>query len=154
MTKSQAIKKLKNIFKDNRVKYSFIKDGSGGTAYPKESFIMVNVEESNVTDIVSGSLHELSHVLLYRQGKYFTYHDVSRKSIKRRMTVKNKIKLFKHLIKIGLRAEKFTDKFAQKLMAKYFPNMTYRNQYEEKWQIKWYRDNVTKPYKRYIRERM
>lgn len=144
MTKIEVIEKSCKILKENGVRYRIVKNLNGGWAYPKDNLVMLGItKDFTRNDIASLVIHELSHVLLYRQRKFFTYHNVGAKT---RVTVKDA----KIVVKIGLRAERYTDKFAKKLMKKHFPDLKYVDGYKDEEDVEWYHDVALKPLKELI----
>ena len=114
------------FFKANDVKFRMRWDSvsSGGFAYSDQGYVEIRVTEGSVRQkrpvtirkFLSVSLHEFCHVLNAREGKYKGYHTMSGRITRARL---------KMWIRTGVRAEKYTDKRAAKLLAEYFPEIPF-----------------------------
>ena len=82
--------------------------------------------------------HELNHCICFQKELYYNYHNVEPKNAK-------ELRRFRS---IAYKAERFVDKLAAQMMADYFPDMTYKHQYFDKHDKKWfYKEYLDKHYK-------
>lgn len=125
MNKIKVYKKIaKQICKGFDVKVTFQNvnhvNKCGGHAFAYDSEIHLRLNKSMKKSIFLSILfHEITHCILYREGKFEDYHSPKLDIF----TLKNKIFT-------GLKAEKYTDKRAKILMKKLFPKYKYYAYYE------------------------
>jgi hypothetical protein len=126
---SQPIQKSSHYYKfairfmkENNIKYRirWKTNRWGGFAVSDRGYVDLRIGEDkypiSIRKFLSLVFHECSHVLNSREGKFADYHRASGRMTK---------KLLKALVRTGVRAEKYTDWRASRLMAKHFPNIPY-----------------------------
>lgn len=82
--------------------------------------------------------HELGHIYCYKNGIYKSYHFGDKKLTKR----DNQL-----IRRIGLRAERWVDRWAKKEMKKYFPKERYDESYIKKKNVDIYKKNYLSQFK-------
>ena len=126
------------------IKVRFKADEQWNWAAPMDSTIQVDpYEEYTPTaaiyrskrDFWSSLLHEITHVLLYRRGKYIVYHSCRVRG-ERDLTVEE----HDIIMRTGLKAERMADREAAKLMRILFPKIPYKGLYHQKTHVKNLRD--------------
>lgn len=119
ISRARAIKEIKKLFKDNKIKCYFVKSLPYGfvgfAAWPNIVWIY---KKQTASGLLSTAYHELCHILNYREGKYPIYHS---KSGYRRNR--------KGYIATAYRAELYTDKRAEKMMNQDYPDIMYVQSY-------------------------
>lgn len=121
-----------SIVKQYNIKYRLRINSHENYAHPADEKIFLGIEaEDTIQDFLSAVMHEVAHVLNFRNKKYIKYHNAGKNV---RIT-KQRIKDYKRL---GIRAEVYTDSVAKKLMRKHFPEIPYRAGYT-KTNRKWYK---------------
>ena len=110
------LKKLLRIAKEYNVKVYVTKlpNNREGCALPHLNKIWISSKIVNKNDYIFSFFHELQHCLNFKNGKYIKYHD---------RAVRKRVEWSKATIKVGLKAERYTDKEAYKLLKKYFPKI-------------------------------
>lgn len=129
-------KKIREFLKQYDVKVHFVKR-SYSLAYGGLDLIEIGTE-TYPTDSKLWSMvfHELAHVVCYREGLYKEYHHENRSNKKYAIYIR----------RYGLRAERFVDKMAKKMMKKHFPKMKFEDSYLTEHEIEWYYKWVDKNY--------
>lgn len=129
--------KIREFLKQFDVRVHFVKR-SHSLAYGSLSLIEIGVEESYPTNskLWSTVFHELAHIICYRENLYKTYHHENR----------SKKKFARYIRRYGLRAERFVDNMAKKMMKEYFPKIKFEDSYLTEYEIEWYYKWVDKNY--------
>jgi hypothetical protein len=118
------VNKAKAILHSHQVKCRFLKNKTDGYADFGIDTVYIGTDVS-IQYFWSLVFHELAHILNRRNRKYFRYHrDFCHKEVVK---------------KLGLRAERYTDKVAAKEMKKYKFGFRFLPRYAHPWQIQWYR---------------
>lgn len=87
--------------------------------------------KNTVRDFLSTVFHELAHIQAYQMGKYVHYHGP-------RPLEDVEVNIL--AIRTAIRAEKYVDRLARKLMKIYFPDIPYKIGYNQR-EIEWFREN-------------
>lgn len=123
MDYSRVIKKNSLIYKQAisiirsfKVKYRISWDNSECYALPYDEIIFIGAKGLSIQFFLSAVFHEIQHVLNKRNKKFFIYHNMNKVRTK---------KDIKRVIYTAVKAEKYTDKHAKKLLKKYFPDVKY-----------------------------
>lgn len=127
--KSGCLKQAIFLCKEFNVKYRFIIDKRSRPSYAdcRVNRIVVNIPEYYSADQFLGTVfHEISHILLYRKNVYKKYCLGNMYQVR----------------KIGLLAEIYTDKYAEKLFKTYYPKRKYRRAYRTKRDRTWYKNYI------------
>jgi len=102
---------------------------AGGTAnvFSREiilnkKFIKINNPDKYTLHIVC---HEICHILGFDNNKYINYYTKAYQSAP--------LNNVKHIRKIALKAERYTDKMARKMVKSAYPDMVYYSIYPKKW---------------------
>lgn len=114
-----------------------------GAADTKKRIIYLNnffLIRKPLNCLYSVFFHELCHVLCLDNKKYFKYHTITHKL---RLTKNDRI----IMIKTGLKAERYVDKLAKKLMNFAKPNLIFEPGYEGKKARSWYHENYLSAYR-------
>ncbi len=130
------IKFIKEFYKQFKVTASTnkkLKSGADANCFTRHIRFHPNVFKNYVTDIYRLHLifHELSHILCYDYNKFPLYH--TKKSISKKM-----------LRKVGLRAELYCDKMADRWIKSLFPGFPLAKSYRSLENKKWYKDYYLK----------
>lgn len=132
--RSLYVKWARLFLHNHGIRYRFKWGGvmGGGWADPPRAFVQINMTEGGdnqgerrnveIRRFLSSVFHEACHVFNARDGKYAFYHDGKPKTTTKDM---------KHLLKIALRAEVYTDERAAKLMKEYFPHIKFERGYDD-----------------------
>lgn len=118
MTKPQVKRFLLKLAKHYKIKLTFkrkLLHNAGGLAKAHKSEIIVRSTDPSNTMICT-FFHEVGHVMNFRNKKYITYHSYDN------FTYSSILKF----IATAIKAEKYTDKVAKKLMKQYWPTLRYR----------------------------
>ncbi len=128
-------KKLKRILKNYGIKYRIrnVKNCMGSASVFNNTIELSSCNIKTRKELLSVTFHEICHILCYRAKKYYNYHYYTEKPMK------NKIKT---LIRTGLKAEKYVDKVAKKLIKNYYPKFKFEISYDKD-RIQWYKENIT-----------
>lgn len=134
---------LKTIAKsyDIPVKFKNLTDCSG--AYCGE-YIEINISGRISYDrnfALSVMFHELGHWYAHKHNIYSNYHNISSKM---------NIKMSKIIVRTGLKAEKWVDKWGQKACKKYDKTIRYCKSYNTKKAIEWYKNYYLRPWKEHL----
>jgi hypothetical protein len=78
-----------------------------------------------ISDMVSVFFHELGHIHCHDEGKWRSYHNTNPPS---KLTERER----RLILRTGLRAERWIDKWASSEMAKHFPGLRYTSNYGDK----------------------
>lgn len=119
-------KKLKAIAKKFGVKMIIQRDEEGlegayGYAYSWRGFIKVFYSSKSTNRrIISVVFHEIAHCLNYRDGKFLAYH-----------SGKTDADNLRKILYTGLKAERYTDNRARKMIESYSPATPYMDGYEK-----------------------
>jgi hypothetical protein len=109
-------KKTIKFLKDNNIRYS-IKNRTGSYAECPKSYIVIGTKNNRTkNELICTTFHEIAHILNYRNHKFFRYH--SGKWLPK-----------SYYRKVALKAERYTDKVAAKLMKKIHPTIKYDYSY-------------------------
>lgn len=117
------------LFKHYKIKYRLNWKTSSCFAYPEEEFVHIGCRYLTVQHFLSAVYHEIQHVLNYRNKKYLLYHTM------------NSIQTYEDIetvMRTAVKAEKYTDKYAKKLMKKDYPNIPYVGY--DKDNIEWFKN--------------
>lgn len=138
--KHEALTAVRAIYRSYGLRFRIRWDRHSSFSKSCDGYIQLGLgmpyEIDTVQSFLSKAFHELAHVYCFEHGKYMNYHanrpfsDVQRNIL---------------AIKTAIRAEKYADKVAQKLMKSYFPEIPYKKGYDEegiqvfreKWLDKW-----------------
>jgi hypothetical protein len=133
MTKDKLYRRFHEIAKEHKVRLRVYRRDSiiPGRACPRESRIVLSLGTSySISDSIGVFLHELAHILDYRDDIYRTYyHDhPTNKSISR----------------WAVKAERHADKRGLKLAKQYFPRyknikMCYGDTDDREWLLEYYK---------------
>lgn len=138
--KHEALTSVRAIYRSYGVKFRIRWDRHSSFSVSPKSYIQLGLgmpyQIDTIQSFLSKAFHELAHIYCHQHGKYVHYH-----SYRPLTDVQANILA----IKTAIRAEKYTDKVAQKLMAIYFPGIPYQKGYDEegvrvfreKWLDKW-----------------
>ena len=129
-------KEARKFLKKYNVRLHFVRKG-WSSACVDTNLIEIDVREVKIlSDLWSMVFHELSHILCAREGLYKKYHTTHSNS--------RKFAIYMH--RYGLRAERFVDKKAAKLMKQYFPDMEYVANYNTEEGVRYYRKWLNRYY--------
>ena len=105
-------------------------DGIKGQASYHKNYIEIDINNCNSVALFwTIFFHEICHCLCYRQKLYSTYHyDKEPKTQKEIMKFR----------RVGLKAERFVDQKAEKLLHSFFPHIKYVSGYQDKGIKQWY----------------
>jgi hypothetical protein len=150
--KSHYYKEIYELAKQYRVRIYLQKCGETsdeeGGAFPATSKVFLSTtiygKPSTIRDFLSGFFHELGHVLNFRNKKYYNYHNFHSKTRYTKERVRN-------WIYTGLKAERYTDKVAKKLMRKYFPEVPYLPGYNGKEGADWFSKYHLEDFRKFLR---
>lgn len=141
-SRKQIITELCQMFD---VKYRLVhKKHEWGWAYSDvfREIIEINLDiECTKNVFVSLVLHEISHIVAYRQGRFKKYHADN-------TITKSDIRA---LIRTAVRAEIYVDKQAEKLMKGLFPGMRFHRSYRTKEEVAWFHEIFLKSYKELLK---
>jgi hypothetical protein len=105
-------KKTLKFLKDNNIRYS-IKNRAGSYAEcPKGRIVIGTKDNKTRRELICTTFHEIAHILNYRNNKFARYHN-------------GKWLPRAYYSKVALKAERYTDKVAAKLMKKIHPTVQY-----------------------------
>ncbi len=136
-------KAIRLYYRENKIKliirrYKTPEGGcsrGSGRCIPASSRVWIYMYPHWTTeDFLSCAMHEACHVFCYREGKYKTYHSWTGSTRN-----KNVIKTIRHT---ALRAERYVDKRAERLMRKLFPKIRYKRSYRSKSDVEYLRNNL------------
>lgn len=99
-----------------------------GYADPENSRIIVYAKNLSTREIISTILHEIQHVLMWRNGKYVIYNAGLNSTASRKT-----FNIWKNQL---LKCELLADKMAETMMKKTFPNLKYKPAYAGNKKIK------------------
>jgi len=138
-TRKQIITELCQMF---GVKYRLVRRSQEGWGWACADVfreeIQINVNITCTKNVfVSTILHEICHIVAYRQGKFKLYHSDN---------TKTKANIL-GIIRTGLRAERYVDAQAKKLMKGLFPGMRYDYSYNLKEDVEWFHRVYLSQYK-------
>jgi hypothetical protein len=138
--KHEALTAVRAIYRSYGVKFRIRWDRHGSFSKSPEWYIQLGLgmpyEIDTIQSFLSKAFHELAHLHCFENRKYVNYH-----SYRPLTDVQTNILA----IKTAIRAEKYTDRVAQKLMNTYFPGIPYKKGYDkegvqifrEVWLDKW-----------------
>lgn len=89
--------------------------------YTKDYTIYIKKKERDLHTLISVIMHEISHVMSRRQGKYEVFHHLSDKKWTRKDFITYK--------RVAMLAELYVDNRAERLTKTYFPTIVYRRSY-------------------------
>jgi len=149
--RSVYYKNVLQLLKYYKVRGYFHYYNGNREAVPAESRINVGLRNEDgkkcndtIQSFLSGVCHELAHVLNYRNKKYYDYHNFH-------MNTRYTKKRVQNWIRVGYKAERYTDKVGQELMRKHFPGIPYLKAYTKKDGHKWYKENYLKDLYEFMR---
>lgn len=120
------------VLKLYNVNLYFTQMNAGGYADIDKRRIFINYKElSNLKYFLGTLFHELAHIICSDECLYNNYHNKEPKTL-------IEIKKFR---RIALKAERFVDKKADKLMKQYYPIIPYDYRYKTNEDKKWYYKN-------------
>lgn len=136
-TKKQ-LERLKKLADQFKIPVEFIEhDCAAGQADLYREIIYINYLTiyGSPSELFSTFFHEYAHILNKRERKYATYHNIH--EVKR--LTNNIFNTFK---KVHIRAERYTDRRAAKLMKQYMPKIKYIYGYNDKEVVKWVKSSI------------
>ena len=126
---SVYVKKVKLLYRfyDVKVKMVWNKIVDSSFAYPDRNYILLNPVKFDATyyyidEFISEAMHELAHILNYRNDKYKIYHKSEAETVEE----------VEIQIRTAIKAEKYTDKVAAKLTKFFFPEIRFIKGYGTK----------------------
>jgi hypothetical protein len=132
-TIAQVLHTAKNLYKKERVYYSFIKtkNEQRGLANMRLNRIHIYYNHRiNPHLLASICLHEMCHIWCLRRGIYPTYH---------RDTRCKTIKDYQNYLRTAFRAECYVDNMAHKNIQQFFPGIRFIYGYKNKRKVKWFK---------------
>lgn len=132
MSKKEQQEICRKVCRPLRIRYTVSKNPLVcGTAVPPLGKIIVSsVGTKNRDQFISALMHEVCHVLAFRNGKYKEVHEFSEKKLISR-------KMLASYAKNVLNAEIYVDKMAEKMTRELFPNVKYEKAYRGRREQQW-----------------
>ena len=107
---------------------------------PVTNTILIDPYDCNTDDsFVSTLLHEIGHLMASREGKYSFYHNHGFYKTMPTWALKR-------YIRTSLKAERYVDRWAEKLCAKDFPSIAFQTGYRGEDEAEYHRNNHLKPF--------
>ena len=129
----EVISEIENEY-DISIKFRKMDDGFNGRANFESNTIFINqLIFKDKSWLLQCIFHELGHFYCYRNGIYKSYH--IRKHIPDMTPEEKKAK-----IRVGIKAEKWVDKWAEIELKKWFPRLKYVHKYSMPENIKKYKN--------------
>ena len=120
----------------------FNDESASGYCEFNEGIIYINLNKNkNRSEYYSTLFHELGHIHCYKNNIWKKYHIVKKRISD--LTKEEKL----GLIRTGLKAEVWVDKWAEKEMKKYYPNLKYHQSYRTTSSKKWLHKNYLSKFK-------
>jgi hypothetical protein len=146
-TMKEQIRICSQLAREYAIPTYFVKKLIGAGSYlllcPGKDRIYICIEGE---EILSAMFHELGHAYCYRNGKWPMFHSYGSLFKDGEFVYTNRE--LRGKILTGYKAECWVDRWAKKEMAKYFPNLKYRNGYVGRaWTKKWLMDTKLIYYK-------
>ena len=126
----------KEICDELGIKYKTVPKSLCSTVNKKYTVIFIGTKEITTdSQFMSVVLHEISHIICYRTGKYKNFHHT--------YTYMDNIptNTLKTIIRTALRAERYVEKQASKLMKQKCPELKYINSYDNEEIVSWWKMN-------------
>lgn len=124
MPSKKDLKIAKKLLKQFNIKFRFQKNTEAASCFPYEQIVFIGLKEESRIRFFSNLFHEIAHVENFRNKKYFAYHNHRSSNYKTLSTKK-----LKYLIRIWLRAERYTDAVGARLMKEHMPEMRFYRGY-------------------------
>lgn len=116
-------------------------DCSGAAEYMYDIIYISIVVEFNKSErhIMSTLFHEIGHCVAFREGKFKAYHYSKSDD---RLTKADRLAI----VRTGLRAEQYVDRWGEKEFKKHFPGERYVRSYRNRSDKTWFHKNVLMDY--------
>lgn len=144
----QIIRKLAELFGVRVYFFNRGDDGVLGWYNPRTQAIRIS--RGKTSEMISTFFHELGHRYCYDMGIWKDYHRINYKNGRPVFTVKQ----LKGILKNGLKAERWVDKWGEKMMNTMFPMLPYRKGYVSKEAVRWYQQEHLSWYRYKLRKKL
>jgi len=126
-------KEISKICKAYSVRYRIKKLGPGFGGQADCPNGIISIESSmlklSIGYVMSVVVHEISHILAYRGGKYRAYHRQYALSTRQQCAA---------YLSTALRAELYVDRQGEKMFYRFYPHLKYSRSYRTKKAIAWF----------------
>lgn len=123
------------------VRLEMFTDCSGMADYSNGVIYLNLSKDHNKTmrHMFSTLFHEIGHCVAYKERKFKAYHH---RKEEHNLTYQDKLAI----VRTGLRAEQYVDRWGEREFKKYYPNERYARSYRNKEDRTWFHKHVLKDY--------
>lgn len=124
-----------------KVRFVYNLDCSGAADYV-DGYIYISLmkeHNKNPRHVMSTLFHEIGHCVAFREGKFKRYHH---RKMTENLTLEDRLAV----VRTGLRAEQYVDRWGEAEFKKHFPGEKYVRSYRNTQDKNWFHKNVLLDY--------